>query len=246
MPQAPAAKPLLVNEIFGPTLQGEGPHIGQPTFFVRLGGCDYRCTWCDTLHAVLPAYKAEWQKMQPDAVLQRVDALANGQPGMITISGGNPALQDLASLITMGRARGYRFATETQGSIAKPWFSMLDTLIISPKPPSSGHCTSAADVAACLQAATAGQGKAPHLVLKFVIQTAEDYAYAQKIAAHFPDMPVYLQPCNTHHGEDTPLDMALLLDDLRRLMEKVAIDRWDTATVLPQLHVLAWGNARGV
>ena len=48
---------IRVNEIFGPTIQGEGALIGQPTIFVRTGGCDYRCSWCDTLHAVDSAYR---------------------------------------------------------------------------------------------------------------------------------------------------------------------------------------------
>jgi len=45
---------IRISEIFGPTIQGEGPLIGTPTVFVRTAGCDYRCTWCDTLYAVLP------------------------------------------------------------------------------------------------------------------------------------------------------------------------------------------------
>ena len=44
-----------VIEIFGPTIQGEGAEAGLPTHFVRLGGCDYRCSWCDTMYAVDPA-----------------------------------------------------------------------------------------------------------------------------------------------------------------------------------------------
>lgn len=51
----PAAKTLPVIEIFGPTVQGEGAEAGVPTHFLRLGGCDYRCAWCDTMYAVDPA-----------------------------------------------------------------------------------------------------------------------------------------------------------------------------------------------
>src|SRR3954464_167518 len=49
------AKRIGVVEIFGPTIQGEGPLAGSKTMFVRLGGCDYRCTSCDSLHAVIPS-----------------------------------------------------------------------------------------------------------------------------------------------------------------------------------------------
>ena len=37
-----------VSEVFGPTLQGEGPHAGRPCHFIRLGGCNLSCSWCDT------------------------------------------------------------------------------------------------------------------------------------------------------------------------------------------------------
>lgn len=43
---------IRVSEIFGPTIQGEGALIGEPTVFVRTGGCDYRCVWYNTMHTV--------------------------------------------------------------------------------------------------------------------------------------------------------------------------------------------------
>ena len=50
---------IRISEIFGPTIQGEGALIGQPTVFVRTGGCDYRCAWCDSLHAVDSRFRAD-------------------------------------------------------------------------------------------------------------------------------------------------------------------------------------------
>ena len=64
---------IRISEIFGPTIQGEGPLVGRPTVFVRTGGCDYRCTWCDTLYAVLPEYHDEWTPMTPAAIMARVN-----------------------------------------------------------------------------------------------------------------------------------------------------------------------------
>src|SRR5262245_63137641 len=99
---------IRISEIFGPTIQGEGPLFGRPTVFVRTAGCDYRCRWCDTLYAVLPEFHREWLTMSPPDVMARVDELAGGQPVLITISGGNPALQPIASLIALGRDKGHR------------------------------------------------------------------------------------------------------------------------------------------
>lgn len=108
---------LRIAEIFGPTIQGEGALIGEPTVFVRAGGCDYRCSWCDSLHAVESQYRHSWAPMETDAVWAKVHKLSGGQPLTVSLSGGNPAIQDFGPLITKGRAAGYRFACETQGSI---------------------------------------------------------------------------------------------------------------------------------
>src|SRR4028118_1642746 len=122
-----AVKPILVSEILGPTIQGEGALVGRPTVFVRTGGCDYRCSWCDTLYAVLPEYRGEWLKMSAEEILQRVLALSGG-PILITVCGGNPGLQPLQPLLARGHAQGFSFALETQGSVAKEWFAKLDYL----------------------------------------------------------------------------------------------------------------------
>ena len=113
---------LRIAEIFGPTIQGEGALIGQPTVFIRAGGCDYRCSWCDSLHAVESQYRHTWAPMSPDAVWNEVLRLSRSQPLTVSISGGNPAIQDFGPVIERGRSLGYRFACETQGSVARPWF----------------------------------------------------------------------------------------------------------------------------
>ena len=131
-------KPLRIAEIFGPTIQGEGALIGQPTVFVRAGGCDYRCSWCDSMHAVDSAFRDSWAAMQTAEVWAQVRALSGGRPLTVSISGGNPAIQDFGPLIATGRAEGYGFALETQGSVARDWFADLTLLVLSPKPPSKG------------------------------------------------------------------------------------------------------------
>jgi 7-carboxy-7-deazaguanine synthase len=237
---------ILVSEIFGPTVQGEGPLIGHPSVFVRTGGCDYRCSWCDTLYAVLPQYRDEWTLVAPADIMARVNALVGGEPVLITLSGGNPALQPLAPLIALGRNNGHGFAIETQGSMAQPWFADLDWLILSPKPPSSGMVTDWDAFDACLDAA---KGR-PRAVLKIVVFDEADYRYAQEAAARHPGLPVYLQVGNPVAPAAAALaeeaDIGDLMQRFRWLAGKVIADHWFAVTVLPQLHVLAWGNKRGV
>lgn len=238
---------IRISEIFGPTVQGEGALIGKPTVFVRTGGCDYRCSWCDTLYAVLPEYRHDWRPMAPDAILAQVEALTGAVPVLVTISGGNPAIQPLGPLIEQGRARGHRFAMETQGSVAAAWFATLDHLVLSPKPPSSGMDTDWTAFDACLAAASGG----PQTVLKVAVFDEADYAFARAASARHPSLPVYLSIGNHTPGEPNEagrdgVDQKGLMARFRWLVDRVGQDRWFAATVLPQLHVLAWGNERGV
>jgi 7-carboxy-7-deazaguanine synthase len=233
---------LRIAEIFGPTIQGEGALIGQPTVFVRAGGCDYRCVWCDSLHAVDSAYRQTWAAMTTDTVWSEITRLSKGKPLTVSLSGGNPAIQDFTALIARGHTEGYRFACETQGSIARPWFADLDTLVLSPKPPSSGETVDWDDFDACLAAAKG----AAAVVMKIVIFDAQDYDWARTTADRYPALPLYLQPGNLEVDPAVPVDPQGLADRLLWLVEKTMDDGWFTPRVLPQLHVLLWGNKRGV
>ncbi len=233
---------LRIAEIFGPTIQGEGALIGEPTVFVRTGGCDFRCSWCDSLHAVDTAYRHTWLAMSTDEVWSEIHRLSGGKPLTVSLSGGNPAIQDFSALIARGQAEGYHFACETQGSIAKPWFSALDTLVLSPKPPSSGENFDWAGFDACLSAAQT----AKKVVMKIVIFDDRDYQWARAAADKYAALPLYLQPGNPEVEPQLPVDPQHVADRLLWLVEKTMSDGWFAPRVLPQLHVLLWGNKRGV
>lgn len=233
---------IRIAEIFGPTIQGEGSLIGESTVFIRSGGCDYRCSWCDTPYAVDSKYRENWVRMSADDVWAKVQALSEGRPLTVSLSGGNPAIQDFAPVIAIGKSQGYRFACETQGSIAPAWFGNLDTLVLSPKPPSSGETVDWSAFANCLAAAAQG----PQVVMKIVVFDDSDYTWAKAAAARFPDLSLYLQPGNPNTTVDQPGNLQASVDRLRWLVEKVTTDKWFTPRVLPQLHVLIWGNKRGV
>jgi 7-carboxy-7-deazaguanine synthase len=239
---------LRINEIFGPVIQGEGPMIGCPTIFVRAGGCDYRCIWCDTAHAVLPQYRHEWTPMRTAVVMEEIAALSG--PITVTLSGGNPAIQPFGELIGKGNRLGYRFACETQGSVAAEWFSLLDHLILSPKGPSSGMETDWDVLAECVSIGNGGKPGVGGTALKIVVFNDDDYQFARKVADRFRAQPLFLQVGNdrptTPEGEDPGFDPVRSLAQLRLLMDRVTGDKWTRPRVLPQLHALAYGNARGV
>ncbi len=184
---------IRVSEIFF-TIAGEGPTTGLPTVFVRTGGCDWRCNFCDSLHAVLPEFRFDWKPMTPTEILAQVRSLSG--PCLITLSGGNPAIQDFSAMIEQGQGLGYTFSCETQGSIAAPWFAKLDHLTISPKPPSSGMRNDLAKLHDALQAAYTGDTYTD-VCLKIPIFDDEDYEFARMIADLHPSVPMWLTVGNS-------------------------------------------------
>ncbi|RBW62835.1 7-carboxy-7-deazaguanine synthase QueE [Ruegeria sp. A3M17] len=231
---------LKISEIFGPTVQGEGALIGQPTVFVRSGGCDFRCSWCDSLHAVDSAYRHDWAAMETQAVWSEVQRLSGGRPLTVSLSGGNPAIQDFGPLIQQGKAEGYAFACETQGSIAKPWFADLAMLVLSPKPPSSGEDMDWTAFDACLNVRPA------QTVLKIVIFDDTDFNWARSVADRHPDLPLYVQPGNPETDPASPVDLTNATSRMDWLIDKTLNAGWFAPRILPQLHVLIWGNKHGV
>ena len=178
--------------------------------------------------------------MSAEEIFAQIETLSGKKPLMVSLSGGNPAIQPLGALIKRGRDKGYRFTLETQGSIAQDWFADLDILTLSPKPPSSAMSTDYAALEQCIKKA----GHGPQITLKIVIFDEEDYAYAKDIAARYPDIPLCLQPGN--HKVEGDSDTAALNARMRWLIERTLKDQWFTVKILPQLHVMLWGNQKGV
>lgn len=242
---APSRTKLIpVVEIFGPTIQGEGAEAGVPTHFVRVGGCDFRCSWCDTMYAVEPELVRVAEKLSVDEIAGRVAALG-GRPGWVAISGGNPALHDLGELVGVLHAAQFRVSVETQGSRWAPWLHEVDRLTISPKPPSSGMATAShlAQLEAFMTETMAAS--ADKAILKFVVFDEVDLAWAEEVAARWSDLPLHLSAGTPVPADDDIRDA--VGERFRWLCETVAARAsLAHARVLPQLHVIAWKGATGV
>jgi 7-carboxy-7-deazaguanine synthase len=231
-------------EIFGPTIQGEGPDAGVPAYFVRFGGCDYRCAWCDSMHAVDPVeVRAHAERLTTEQIVQRVGGLPAG-PNLVVLSGGNPALLDLGALVRELKGDGRRVAVETQGSRWRDWLSDVSRLVISPKPPSSGMAGPAELNALRAFVSNVTASCAP--VLKIVVFDQADLEWAVARHREHPDLPLFLS-AGTEVGLREDETISRLRERYRWLCE--AVVRWSDlrdARILPQLHVIAWGTARGV
>jgi 7-carboxy-7-deazaguanine synthase len=266
-----AIKPKVASwpvvEIFGPTIQGEGVDQGVAAHFVRFGGCDYRCDWCDTPHAVIPAeVRKNATKMDADDIghaCRQLDPDIGSVPWII-LTGGNPGLHDLSSLITELHESGYLVAVETQGSRWRKWMRDVDRLCVSPKPPSSGMATSKheSDLQRFLHEGMAARidGRRPYewMFLKIPIFTDDDLDFASLIRRQLSDALLYLSAGNDagrtvgnpKRQDERSLDQVRgdLCDQYEWLLGAV-MKRPDLVqqNVICQLqaHVLAWGNELG-
>jgi organic radical activating enzyme len=121
-------------------VQGEGPHVGAATLFVRLGGCDLRCRWCDSPHTWRPTASCRLEvergsgrfRSVPNPVplalvREAAEALELGRHRFVSLTGGEPLLQPLAAAALAGALRGHgpRIHLETHGLAAEALAAVL-------------------------------------------------------------------------------------------------------------------------
>lgn len=153
------------------TLQGEGFHSGKAAYFIRLGGCDVGCVWCDV--------KESWDAAaHPAYTTGEIVAFAMQHPGRIAvITGGEPAMHNLTDLCQALHRAG--FATHIETSGAHPLTGQLDWVTLSPKK-FKQPVDDLVDLAD---------------ELKVVIFHPSDFEWAEKYAARVaPACKLFLQP----------------------------------------------------
>ena len=164
------------------TLQGEGYHQGKAAYFIRLGGCDVGCVWCDV--------KDSWDAGKHP--LNEIDLLVedalefNGR--LVVVTGGEPLMHDLFALTTQLHAAGFQTNIETSGSseLSGNW----DWICLSPK-------KFKAPLPEILPLANE---------LKIIVFNSSDFSWAEKYAAKVdPSCKLYLQPEWEKAATVTPL-----------------------------------------
>lgn len=111
---------MRVNEIFY-SIQGEGAHSGEAAIFLRLSGCNLRCSFCDTEHQ-------PYQDLTEDEICAEI---AKYPASLVVITGGEPTLQLTRSLVDKIHDLGKMVAIETNGTREVP--SNVDWVTVSPK-----------------------------------------------------------------------------------------------------------------
>lgn len=126
----------LVEQFY--TIQGEGYHTGKAAYFIRIGGCDVGCSWCDTKFSWDPALHPV---VEADRVVANVVSLPAAS---VVVTGGEPLMVNLDYLTAELKARGIETFLETSG--AYPLTGSWDWICLSPKkqaPPRQEHYSAA-------------------------------------------------------------------------------------------------------
>lgn len=196
---------LEVKNIFA-TLQGEGLHAGVPSVFVRLGGCNLACNFCDTEFEDAPT-------MPLADILAQVDRLSSNKDGVIVrklvvITGGEPFRQNIAPFCKALLAGGFAVQIETNGTLYRELPQVVD-IICSPKNTGQGYMPLRGDLLERVSA------------LKFII-SAGDAAY-DHVPAFFSshNIPIFVQPMDegdaVRNAANTKLALELALENGYRL-----------------------------
>lgn len=211
---------LQVVEIF-PTLQGEGPRAGDPAVFVRLGGCNLACDFCDTEFETFAPMQVEEivatiQKLSPPFTGERGGESANNSPlnppesggNLIVITGGEPLRQNIVPLCEALIAAGFTVQIETNGTLWRPLPEEVE-VVCSPKNTGQGYMPIRAEVLARADA------------LKYVVSfTHPLYRQLPDFSAWSDDRPlIFVQPMDEY-------------DDAKNLANK------EHARMLAQAHGL--------
>ena len=169
----------LVEDFY--TIQGEGFHSGKPAYFIRLGGCDVGCSWCDA--------KYTWNPLSHPLVAtdEIVERAASFEAQAIVITGGEPLLYPLDYLTQRLHEHGLEIFLETSGS--HPLSGEFDWICLSPKrkqPPLAEAFAAASE-------------------LKVIVETEEDRRWAEECAAKVGERcMLFMQPEWSRSEQMTP------------------------------------------
>ena len=152
------------------TVQGEGFHTGTPSYFIRVGGCDVGCHWCDV--------KESWNpKLHPATDTNEIVNEALKHSKTIVVTGGEPLTWDMTVLTHALKAKSAKIHIETSG--AYPLTGVWDWICLSPK-------KNKLPVPEIYQKADE---------LKVIVFNQHDFIFAEEQARHVrPDCQLFLQP----------------------------------------------------
>ncbi|MFJ2866858.1 7-carboxy-7-deazaguanine synthase QueE [Kitasatospora sp. NPDC087314] len=232
---------LPVAEIFGPTFQGEGPTAGQQSKYLRLGGCNQACSWCDTPYTWDSKRYDLRKEIRRIPVVEIVEWAAEHPHAIIVITGGEPLLHQRTdgwrSLMAVLRHTTRRVEIETNGSLApKPVTLGVPRLAfnVSPKLANSGMPEDQRIKPEALEAYTDLAHK-QRARFKFVAANVTDLEEIASLVDRFriPPHATWVMPEGT--TAERTIDVA------RSLADDVIARNWNLTM---RQHVLLWPGER--
>jgi 7-carboxy-7-deazaguanine synthase len=225
---------MRIAEIFY-SIQGEGSLVGVPSVFVRVSGCNLRCSWCDTPYT---SWSPEGPEMTNEAIVTDVQNHTSARH--VVITGGEPMLfAPVVDLSHTLKSHGYHITIETAGTVYQP--VVCDLMSISPKlansTPAEEPFRSRHESLRCQPDVLTRLMHEYDYQLKFVITTPGDLAEIATIldATHADRGKVLLMPEGT-----TPELMR------ERGLWLAELCKQEGFRYSPRLHVDLWGSKRGV
>lgn len=237
---------IPIAELFGPTIQGEGPEVGVKTLFLRVVGCDFSCEWCDSKFAWTPNSMTKYYSTE-ELVKIILDKCNITYTKHLVITGGNPCLYDLKDLILKLKSNHIKVDIETQGSFLPEWLSICDQIVISPKAPSSKM----KDVYEGLDKWLDFNLHPLTIAIKIPIFDLVDFEFAlryYKLIKKYKDkhnIKFYLSVGNDN-VEENGIIYDRILNNYKNLIDLTMKSELENVYILPQVHTLIWGNKQGV
>ncbi|MEZ4875465.1 MAG: 7-carboxy-7-deazaguanine synthase QueE [Flavobacteriaceae bacterium] len=175
----------LMEEFY--TIQGEGYHKGTAAYFIRVGGCDVGCHWCDVKESWNPA-------LHPPTEIEKIAENASNYSKTIVVTGGEPLTWDMGPLTSLLKEKGLNTHIETSG--AYPLSGTWDWICLSPKKmkmPVAGIYEKADE-------------------LKVIVHNNDDFRFAEEQAEKVsPTCKLYLQPEWSKRDKMIPLIVAYVM-----------------------------------
>lgn len=180
---------LLVQEVF-PTLQGEGPNVGMPAVFVRLGGCNLTCSFCDT----------EFESFKKSSLDDLMEKVRKFNHKLVVITGGEPLRQPIEKLCDVLIEEGYKVQVETNGTLFRN-LNLAVEIICSPKNTGAGYFPIREDLLRRVNS------------FKFIIsKNAKEYAEVPELGQSKYDISVFLQPMDEYDEVKNKINMAYAVE----------------------------------
>jgi organic radical activating enzyme len=193
---------LEIQEIFA-TIQGEGLYAGWPSVFIRLGGCNLACNFCDTEFE-------SYTQIETSAIIKQTIILANGgATKLVVITGGEPLRQPINNLCTQLLEHGFMVQIETNGTIYQEIDERVD-VVCSPKNQNGTYTHIRPDLLERISA------------FKFIISAHDkNYSNIAEVGQENYGTPVYVQPMDEYNEakniENINLAVKLAMDKGCRL-----------------------------